>query len=70
MAFDRKDSGESTPVEQQHQHEKRKSTPPDLLELSNMYFDRQQRIMATDSIGGGGGGRLSESSHSYRMHAR
>ncbi len=26
--------------------ERRKHTPPDLLALSNMYFDRRQRMMA------------------------
>ncbi len=40
--------------------EKRKTTPPDLLELSNMYFDKQQKMMTPNF-------RLSESTHSFRI---
>ena len=34
---------EAAQVSNRMQEEKRKPTPPDLLELSNMYFGRQQR---------------------------
>lgn len=43
--------------------DRRKATPPDLLELSNMYFDRQQKIMATR----GSGFRAGELSQSHRI---
>ena len=41
--------------------DRRKATPPDLLQLSNMYFDRRQKLMLSDRAK-----FISESAHSMR----